>query len=321
MKPWLAIPMLTLCVAALAQTPAYQPQRINKAVELLAADQPVYYTSVPGGAGLEEGVKLAQTWADVIMYEMEHGAFDVSALRQFMQGLVKGGPTRSGHRTPAVIVTLPVLGYDETSIRANYWVIHQALAAGVHGINLCHARSPEAVRLFVSAARYPYARPGINAGSLPEGLRGSGSQGFAAQIWGIPANRYLQVADPWPLNPQGEILLGLKIEDRHALANAEKVSAVPGVGFAEWGPGDMRMSVLGLAGLGAAEPAMPAPLRQARTRVLAATRANKVAFLNTCNVNDVEEMIKEGVRVCAAGQNGAAVADKGRKFTRREMPW
>lgn len=66
---------------------------------------------------------------------MEHGTFDVAALRQFMLGLAKGGPTKSGHRTPAVIVTLPILGYDEVSIRANYWMIHQVLAVVYMGFS------------------------------------------------------------------------------------------------------------------------------------------------------------------------------------------
>src|SRR5438046_1944964 len=89
----------------------------------------------------------------------------------FMLGLVAGGPTKSGHRTRPVIVTLPVLGYDATSIRANYWMIHQVLAAGVHGIQLCHARSPEAVKLFVAACRYPIERPNIQKNDLEEGMR------------------------------------------------------------------------------------------------------------------------------------------------------
>ncbi len=46
----------------------------------------------------------AQTWADYINVGMEHGAFDVAGLAAYMRGLVDGGPTRSGHRTPAVIV-------------------------------------------------------------------------------------------------------------------------------------------------------------------------------------------------------------------------
>jgi hypothetical protein len=34
-----------------------------------------------------------------------------------MRGLVDGGPTPSGHRTPAVIVTLPAPAVDEATMR------------------------------------------------------------------------------------------------------------------------------------------------------------------------------------------------------------
>src|SRR6185312_10645428 len=132
---------------------ASKPTRINRAIEMLEKGQPIYYTQTSGG-GYEEGKKLAQTPSDYITYDMEHAAYDMAALRAFMRGLVDGGPTPTGHRTPAVIVTLPVLGLDEASMRANYWVIHQVLAAGVHGILLCHTRVPEAARLFVEATRY-----------------------------------------------------------------------------------------------------------------------------------------------------------------------
>ena len=90
---------------------------------------------------------------------MEHGPFDPIRLRQFMQGLVDGGPTKSGHRTPTVIVTLPVLGLDGPTVKNNHWVIEQILSAGVHGLMLCHARNAEAVRMFVSTARYQFDRP------------------------------------------------------------------------------------------------------------------------------------------------------------------
>ena len=204
------------------------------------------------------------------------------------------------------------VGIDEVTIRVNSWVIQQVLAAGVHGILLCHARTPEAVRAFVEACRYPFQE---RVAGLGEGLRGSGSQGYAAQIWGIPAMEYIKVADPWPLNPKGEIMLGLKIEDRHALENAEKTSRVPGISFAEWGPGDMGWSY-GL--LTAHDPPYPAVMEKARARVLAATKAAKMAFLNQTRVEDVEEMIREGVRIGAGGQ---AAAEKGRKYPKRAMPW
>src|SRR5262245_58567430 len=109
-------------------------RRINRAVELLEQRQPVYFEFVDSASAGEYagGGALAQTWADYIAYDMEHSVFDVRALTQFMRGLVDGGPTRSGHRTPAVIVTLPIDGIDEHTVRANGWMIKQVLAAGVH---------------------------------------------------------------------------------------------------------------------------------------------------------------------------------------------
>ena len=123
--------------------PPYTPKRINKAVELLAAGQPIYYaqTSAPITGAYERGKEMASTYADYITYEMEHGSFSIPNLREFMRGLVDAGPTKSGHRTPAVIVTLPITGIDEFELRANRWMIDQVLSSGVHGILLCHARS------------------------------------------------------------------------------------------------------------------------------------------------------------------------------------
>jgi hypothetical protein len=53
---------------------------------------------------------------------------------------------------------------------------------------LCHAENPEAVKIFVESARYPFAREG-----LPDSTRnpGNGSQNFAAQIWGYPPTEYM----------------------------------------------------------------------------------------------------------------------------------
>ena len=86
---------------------------------------------------------------------MEHAPFDVKGLAEYMRGLVKGGPTRSGHRTPAVIVNVPVNGTDEATVHANAWMFQQVLATGVHGILLCHADDPGAARAFVEAVRFP----------------------------------------------------------------------------------------------------------------------------------------------------------------------
>lgn len=280
-------------------------KRINKTVELLAAGQPVYYTGAENRT-YDGGRAAAKTWADYITVEMEHGPFDVAGLLQFMRGLVDGGPTASGHRTPSVIVTLPVTGADEHTFRANAWMVAQVLATGVHGILLCHAESPAAVSAFVESTRYVFRGGG----------RGSGGQSQAAAIWGIPVSEYLQRADPWPLNQNGELLLGLKIENTRALANAEAVAAMPGIAFAEWGPGDMGMS-FGFAD--AHDPPYPPEMQAARARVLAACKANNLAFLDQVTADNVAERIGEGVLIGSGGKPAAAEA--GRRHTNRPEPW
>ena len=292
-----------VCLAAGAP----KAHRINRAIDLLEQGQPIYYTGSHEGTdgSFAHGVKDAQTWADYISYDMEHAPFDVKGLAEYMRGLARGGPTRSGHRTPAVIVNVPVNGTDESTVRANAWMFQQVLATGVHGILLCHADTPGAVRAFVEAVRFP----------ANGGRRGVHGNTTAARIWGISADEYAEKADVWPLNPEGELLLGLKLEDRYALENADANAKVPGIAFAEWGPGDMAFS-LGVRDRGPGP--MPAVLAAARAKVFAATKANKLFFLNAATPGDVIDMIKEGVMIGAADQRAAEI---GRQYTKREMPW
>ena len=126
-------------------------KRINRAIELLEADQAIYYDGPHTGHVLtyEQGRQDAKTWADYINVGMEHGAFDMTALSEYMRGLVDGGPTNSGHRTPAIIVEAPVNGIDGPNVAYNAWQFRQILARGVHGILLCQAevgRRGEGVR-------------------------------------------------------------------------------------------------------------------------------------------------------------------------------
>lgn len=289
--------------------------RVNRAIELLEQDQPIYYTTTHD-LTYENGKAMAQTWADFINVDMEHHPFDIAGLSKFMEGLVAGGPTKSGHRTPAVIVVVPVTARDPIAMRANTWMMTQVLTCGVHGILMTHASSPEAVRTFVEACRYPFNRQGVGEG-LGEGLRGSSGQAHAASIWGLEVPEYLKRADPWPLNPEGELLLGLKIENRIALQYAELTTKIPGIAFAEWGPGDMGMS---LGHPDAHDPPYPPDMWAARERVFAATKAAGIAFLEGVTAENVTQKIDEGVRICS-GRNGQPAAEIGRKHTKRSMPW
>jgi 4-hydroxy-2-oxoheptanedioate aldolase len=304
---------VVLVTSAAAQTP--KPKHINRAIELLEQGQPVYYTGSHSGTegSFEQGKKDAQVYADYISYDMEHAPFDVKGLAEYMKGLVAGGPTKSGHRTPAVIVNVPVNGTDEGAVRANAWMFQQVLATGVHGIMLTHADTPGAIRAFVEAVRFPIHKQAVDRG-LSEGRRGAHGTPTAAQIWGVSNDEYLDKADVWPLNPNGELLLGVKLEDKYALANAEENLKVPGIGFAEWGPGDMALS-LGVRG---SNPEKDPRMVAARAKVFGACKTNKIFFLNSMNPQNVVDMIKEGVMVGPASQQAAEI---GRKYTNRQMPY
>lgn len=80
--------------------------RINKCIELLEQCQCLYYANV-AELTYQNGKAQARTWTDFLMVDFEHDPFNVEGLRAFARGLVDGGPTTSGHRTPGVIVTLP----------------------------------------------------------------------------------------------------------------------------------------------------------------------------------------------------------------------
>ena len=138
--------------------------RINRCIELYESGEPLYYTGMSERLTYERGREMAGTWADFILVEFEHHGLDTRGLVDFMQGLRDAGPTPTGHRTPTVLCTLPVNGLSEAAVHANDWQIRHILAAGVHGLVLCHARTPEAVRAFVEAVRYPTSRLGVGEG-------------------------------------------------------------------------------------------------------------------------------------------------------------
>jgi 4-hydroxy-2-oxoheptanedioate aldolase len=311
--------------------------RINRAIELLAQDQAIYYVGGHTGHLLTraQGRADAGTWADYINIGMEHGAFDMTGLAEYMTGLVEGGPTRSGHRTPAAIVEAPVNGTDEANVRHNAWQFRQILGRGVHGVLLCQAETAGAARAFVESCRYPHHAQGVDP-SLPTplarlqgavvaaggnrrllgvGTRGRGSEATAAAIWGISEAEYRERCDPWPLNPDGELLLGVKLESPEGVARCAEILAVPGLGFAEMGPGDLSLA-LGYREMPRED--YPPEMREARERVFQACRMNGVAFLEIGTPRNIATKLDEGVRVIAGGSE--ETARLGRSHLARLLP-
>src|SRR5438477_2525081 len=293
-------------------------KRISRCVELLEQDQAIYYDGPHSGHVLThaQGRIDAGTWADYMNVGMEHGCFDMAGLAEYMRGMADAGPTRSGHRTPTVIVEAPVNGIDAAHVRYNAWQFRQILGRGVHGVLLCQAETAGAVRAFVESCRYPHhleevdrylpspvqrmrgeagvRRSGSDGGEarpLGIGTRGRGSESSAAPIWGISEVEYRELCDPWPLNPAGELLLGVKLESPEGIAHCEEILSVPGIGFAELGPGDLSLA-LGYREM--PRDAYPPEMQKAREKVFAACRKHGIAFLETGPPEPIATKLDEG---------------------------
>lgn len=296
--------------AAAQPAESWTPTRINKVIELWEAGQAAYYQQIDE-YGYEECQAIAGTTADYISVNMEHSYVDIRALRDCMRGLVDAGPTRSGHRTPAVMAVLPSIGWNEAQMRANSWMVQQVHGAGVHGILLTNAADPAAVRIMIEAVRYPFATrvPGFE-----RGRQGAGSQSFPARIWGISGNEYFTKGDVWPLNPEGEFIFGLKIENAVAYANAPELIRIPGVSFVEHGPSDTSFWVGAEMGLNQPAPNNTPKLREIEEHVFQIVLENGKYFLHSCN--DLT-WLDRGARVCTNYQT----AEAGRLHLGRKMPW
>jgi 4-hydroxy-2-oxoheptanedioate aldolase len=106
----------------------------------------------------------------------------------------------------------------------------------------------------------------------------------------------------------------VKLESPEGVANCEEILSVPGLGFAEIGPGDLSLS-LGYRTI----PREPYPPEmQAARGILAACRNNGVAFLQGCTPDNVITRIDEGVRVIAGHSEASAI--KGRAHQKRQLP-
>ena len=79
--------------------------RVNRAIELLEGRHTLIY----GGSGdlsYEGGVNACHTDNDFLLLEQEHVPLNITGVREFMRGLAAAGPTKSGHPTPTVLMTL-----------------------------------------------------------------------------------------------------------------------------------------------------------------------------------------------------------------------
>lgn len=176
---------------------------------------------------------------DSVVFEMEHNSWDANVLQDCLQYLLNRKQIlEMGSLAPKVtpIVRIPANGGEN-----NQWLAKQALDRGVYGVIWPHVSSVEQARSAVASCRYP--RPKTAPLYEPPGTRGDGPH-TASRYWGLSQQEYYVKADVWPLNPRGEVLVFLMIEDLQGIANLDDILRnVPGIGCVLIGEGDLSQEL------------------------------------------------------------------------------
>ena len=211
--------------------------RLNPVIRAFEAGAPAFATFAQ--ASPQNAVALASAAYDAVVFEMEHNPWDVHALRDAMQYMLSRGEiARSGSLAPAVapFVRIPPNGAEKAQLHAK-----QALDIGVYGIVWPHVSTAEEAYNAVAACRYP--RLPEKPRYEPAGIRGDGPTA-AARYWGLTQQQYYECADVWPLDPRGEILVIVQIEDTRGINNLPEIlRSVPGIGMVLLGEGDLSQEL------------------------------------------------------------------------------
>ena len=259
--------------------------RLNGIIKVLEQGKNVFVSFAPGDPG--NAHLVASDGYDGVVFEMEHGAFDVRTLRECLQNLLNRRQiVTSGTLAPAVT---PMVRIPPNGAEMNQWVAKQVLDSGVYGILWPHVSTVEEARSAVASCRY--ARPAGAPRYEPAGQRGD-APAYAARYWGLTQQEYYDRADVWPLDPKGEIFVAIMCEDMVGLKNLPKIlKEVPGIGAVVIGEGDLSQS------LGFPRQYSHPTVAGAIGEILAICKEHKVACGHPhVEKDNVEEVVKQGFR-------------------------
>jgi 4-hydroxy-2-oxoheptanedioate aldolase len=269
----------------MAETP-----RLNGIIRALEQGQPALTCFSP--AEVDAAVAMGASKYDGVVFEMEHSPWDGRALRDSLQFLLNRRQiATSGSIAPAVT---PMVRIPTNGIEKGQWHAKQALDMGCYGIVFPHISTVEEAYNAVAACRYPRLKSAERY--EPAGIRGDGP-GSAVRYWGLTQPEYYARADVWPLDPKGEVLVVLQIEDMKGVENLDAMlKQVPGIGAILIGEGDLGQE------LGFPRQYEHPKLLEQLARVVATCNANNVVVGHPhCEAGNAERLLKEGYRflMCA----------------------
>ena len=211
--------------------------RLNGVIKALESGKPAF--APVQWRRYQQCVEISGAAFDGVVFEMEHGPYDIKMLRDCMQYMLNRRQiATSGSIAPAVtpFVRIPPNGGEHSQ-----WIAKQVLDIGVYGIVWPHVSSVDEARNAVAACRYP--RPREAKYYEPAGQRGDAPR-TAARYWGLTDQQYYKKADTWPLNPEGEVLVVIMCEEKRAIANLPRMlEQVEGIGVVLIGEGDLSQDL------------------------------------------------------------------------------
>jgi len=276
----------------------------------LAAGQHVFASFAT--ADPATALEFSTTGYDGLVFEMEHKPWDITALRDSLQYLLNRRQIAEADSlapTLTPLVRIPANGAERAQ-----WHAKQALDLGAYGIVWPHIVRVEEARNAVAACRYP--RLADDPRFEPAGVRGD-SPAAAARYWGISNAEYYAKSDVWPLDPDGEILVGIMIEDRLAVENLPGIlDQVPGIGLVLVGEGDMSQE------LGIPRQYDHPRMLECKRRVLkiCAERGVAVGHPHVTAAN-IEQVLADGYRfLMSAPKRTDPALERGRNLTGSGSP-
>ena len=211
--------------------------RLNGIIKQLEQGRNTFVSFAPTDVGY--AIAAGGEPYDGIVFEMEHGPYDITALRNCLQHLVNRRQiVESRSLAPAVT---PMVRIPPNGSEMNQWIAKQVLDSGVYGIVWPHVSTVEEAYNAVASCRY--ARLESAPRFEPRGQRGD-APAAAARYWGLTQPEYYERADVWPLDPKGEILVAIMCEDVVGMKNLPKIlKEVPGIGAVIIGEGDLSQNL------------------------------------------------------------------------------
>jgi len=147
----------------------------------------------------------------------------VEQYRGFLEAIVTAG---GSVRTDPFFAKIPIMHRDPEATSQR---LIEQLNEGQVAVAMQQVETVEEVEQAVAAMRFT-----SKGGARPE-------EGFerAAAYWGLTEAEYLEKADIWPLNPNGELLVTVIIESVEGAANARAIAAMPAVSVVTVGAGTL----------------------------------------------------------------------------------